>query len=236
MTSSPQPLEAPDAPALLLANRPAKVSMIGSRAFLIEAPGDFDLAAQRRIWSLNHALQSRIDVEELVPGMTNLLVVLKRTPVDAHAVMDDLQQAWRQAQELGRAGRLIEIPTCYGGEHAIDLAALCDYSKLPAAEVIRRHHQATYTVFAVASAPGFGYLGGLDPAIYMPRKKVPSLNMLRGMVTIGGMQSGLSVLDGPNGWNSLGFAELSMFDPHAAVPAILAPGDTVRFLPERIEL
>jgi allophanate hydrolase subunit 1 len=60
--------------------------------------------------------------------------------------------------------------------------------------------------------------------------------MLKGMVTIGGMQSGLAVLDGPNGWNSLGFAELPMFDPHAAVPATLAPGDTVRFLPERIEL
>lgn len=236
MNSSSQPLQAPVAPALLLAAQAAKVSMIGSRAFLVDAPGAFDLTAQRRIWALSHGLQDHPDVEELIPGMTNLLVVLKRTPADPQAVIEQLLQAWNQAQELDRPGRLIEIPTCYGGEHAIDLAALCDFSGLSAAEVIRRHHQAIYTVFAVASAPGFGYLGGLDPAIYMPRKKVPSLNMLRGMVTIGGMQSGLSVLDGPNGWNSLGFAEMPMFDPHAGVPATLAPGDTVRFLPERIEL
>jgi KipI family sensor histidine kinase inhibitor len=236
MNSSSQPLVAPVAPALLLASQPAKVSMIGSRAFLVDAPSDFDIAAQRRIWALSHSLQSHADVEELVPGMTNLLVVLKRTPADPQAIIDQLRQAWSQAQELDCPGRLIEIPTCYGGEHAIDLAAICDFAGLSAAEVIRRHHKATYTVFAVASAPGFGYLGGLDPAIYMPRKKVPSLNMLKGMVTIGGMQSGLSVLDGPNGWNSLGFAEMPMFDPHADVPATLAPGDTVRFLPERIEL
>lgn len=236
MNSSSQPLEAPVAPALLLASQAAKVSMIGSRAFLIDAPGALDLAAQRRIWALSNALQRHEQVDELVPGMTNLLVVLKRTPADPQAVIDELQQAWSQVQELDRPGRLIEIPTCYGGEHAIDLAAICDFSGLPAAEVIRRHHRATYTVFAIASAPGFGYLGGLDPAIYMPRKKVPSLNMLKGMVTIGGMQSGLSVLDGPNGWNALGFAVMPMFDPYADTPATLAPGDTVRFLPERIEL
>ena len=70
----------------------------------------------------------------------------------------------------------------------------------------------------------------------MPRKKVPSLRMLKGMVTIGGMQSGISVLTGPNGWNSLGFTEITMFDATAEQPAVLAPGDRVRFLPERIEL
>jgi allophanate hydrolase subunit 1 len=70
----------------------------------------------------------------------------------------------------------------------------------------------------------------------MPRKTVPSLNMARGCVTIGGMQTGVAVLTGPNGWNSIGFADLQMFDPTADVPAIMAPGDTVRFLPERIEL
>ena len=60
--------------------------------------------------------------------------------------------------------------------------------------------------------------------------------MLKGMVTIGGMQSGIAVLDGPNGWNSIGFADTVMFDASAAQPALLAPGDTVCFLPERIEL
>ncbi|MCX2946197.1 carboxyltransferase domain-containing protein, partial [Rahnella perminowiae] len=57
-----------------------------------------------------------------------------------------------------------------------------------------------------------------------------------GTVTIGGAQTGISALTGPNGWNAIGFAELTLFDPQAENPALMAPGDSVRFLPERIEL
>jgi KipI family sensor histidine kinase inhibitor len=88
----------------------------------------------------------------------------------------------------------------------------------------------------LGSAPGFGYLHGLDPRIYMPRKTVPSLKMPKGCVTIGGMQTGVAMLTGPNGWNSIGYATLEMFDPASPTPAMMAPGDTVRFLPAGIEL
>ncbi|MEI2298877.1 5-oxoprolinase subunit PxpB [Ensifer sp. MJa1] len=214
----------------------AKISFIGTRAFLLEAPGDFDLPNQKRIWALSHALATHGDVAEIVPGMTNVLVILKATPDNPEEVVRQLQHEWRRAQGIDLAGRQIEVPVTYGGEHATDLPALCNLSGLCDREVVRIHHEGIYRVFALGSAPGFGYLHGLDPRIHMPRKTVPSLKMARGCVTIGGMQTGVAVLTGPNGWNSIGFAELQMFDPEAATPALMAPGDTVRFLPERIEL
>lgn len=214
----------------------AKISCIGTRAFLLEAPGAFDLPNQRRIWALSHALEAREEVAEIVPGMTNLLVILKETPDDPESTVHALQDEWKRARGVDLAGREIEIAVTYGGEHASDLPALCDLTGLGDREVVRIHHEGTYRVFALGSAPGFGYLQGLDPRIHMPRKTVPSLNMARGCVTIGGMQTGVAVLTGPNGWNSIGFAELQMFDPLAATPAVMAPGDTVRFRPERIEL
>jgi allophanate hydrolase subunit 1 len=70
----------------------------------------------------------------------------------------------------------------------------------------------------------------------MPRKTVPSIKMEKGCVTIGGMQTGVAMLTGPNGWNSIGHADLQMFDPASSTPALLAPGDTVRFIPTGIEL
>lgn len=214
----------------------AKISFIGTRAFLLEAPGAFDLPNQRRIWALSRALETHEDVAEIVPGMTNLLVLLKETPDDPQAVVRHLQDEWQRSQGIELAGRQIEISVTYGGEHATDLPALCDLTGLSDREVVRIHHEGIYRVFALGSAPGFGYLHGLDPRIHMPRKTVPSLKMARGCVTIGGMQTGVAVLTGPNGWNSIGFAELQMFDPLAAVPALMAPGDTVRFRPERIDL
>jgi KipI family sensor histidine kinase inhibitor len=158
------------------------------------------------------------------------------SPVVPELLALRLLDAWEQAESIDLAGRTIEITVTYGGEHATDLAALCDRSGLSDREVVRIHYEGTYRVFALGSAPGFGYLHGLDPRIYMPRKTVPSLNMARGCVTIGGMQTGVAVLTGPNGWNSIGFAELQMFDPMSATPAVMAPGDTVRFVPASIEL
>jgi len=226
-----QPVE-----ALALGRNGARVSPIGSRAFLLEATGEFDLASQRRIWALSRAVELWNETLEIVPGMTNLLVVLKMTPEDPELLALRLLDAWEQAESIDLAGRTIEITVTYGGEHATDLAALCDRSGLSDREVVRIHYEGTYRVFALGSAPGFGYLHGLDPRIYMPRKTVPSLNMARGCVTIGGMQTGVAVLTGPNGWNSIGFAELQMFDPMSTTPAVMAPGDTVRFVPASIEL
>ncbi|RUM20027.1 5-oxoprolinase subunit PxpB [Rhizobium vallis] len=214
----------------------ARVSSIGARSFLLEAPGDFDLAAQRRIWALSQAVKGWADLAENIPGMTNLLVIFKETPEDPDAVTARLLEAWENARSIDLAGKTIQIPVSYGGEYATDLPALCDLSGLSDHEVVRIHHEATYRVFAVGSAPGFGYLHGLDPRIYMPRKTVPSLNMPKGCVTIGGMQTGVAMLTGPNGWNSIGFATLEMFDPASPNPAMMAPGDTVRFLPARVEL
>ena len=174
------------------------LSTMGSRAWLLEAPGDFSLAAQRRIWSLANRLADCDDVESLIPGVTNLLILLKRTPIDADAFPHRLREYWQQAREIHPQGRLIEIPVHYGGELASDLQTVCRHTGFTAKEVIRRHHQGQYTVVALGSAPGFGYLHGLDPQLATPRKTVPSLNMLKGTVTIGGPQTGVSVLTGPN--------------------------------------
>ena len=159
--------------------RTLHISTIGARAFLLDAPGDFDLPAQRRIWALVHTLRQWDDLSEVVPGMTNLLAIFKTTPEDPDGVMARLRAAWERAESIDIKGKTIEIGVHYGGEHAIDLAALCDHSGLSDRAVVRLHHEGIYTVFALGSAPGFGYLHGLDPRIHMPRKTVPSLKMAK---------------------------------------------------------
>lgn len=232
---SPSDVQPASAPALACSST-ITLSTIGARAWLVEAPGGFDLPSQRRVWSLARLLASCDDVESLIPGVTNLLVLFRQIPPDDAVIRTRLHAAWEQAQAIHPQGKLIEIPVDYGGEHAIDLDAVCRHTGFSAREVVRRHHQSEYTVFALGSAPGFGYLHGLDPQLATPRKKVPSLSMLKGTVTIGGAQAGVSALTGPNGWNAIGYAELEVFDPLADSPALMAPGDRIRFLPQRIEL
>jgi len=227
-------------PAIATAERPAlsepKVSGVGTRALLLEAPGAFELGQQKRIWSVADEVASWPDVEETVLGVTNLLVVFRAPPRDLEATSAALLDAWQRLPEKAVSGRVIEIPVIYGGELGSDLAAVCAYSGLPPEEVIAIHSAGDYTVCAIGSSPGFGYLHGLDPRIFMPRKTVPSLRMLKGTVTIGGMQAGISVSTGPNGWNAIGWAATPMFDLAKNPPCLLAPGDRIRFVIKRIEL
>lgn len=222
------------------AERPAlsepKVSSIGTRALLLEAPGTFDLKQQKRIWSVADEVLTWPGVEEAVPGVTNLLVVFRKSPKDLEAMRAGLLDAWQRLPEKAVSGRVIEIPVVYGGELGSDLANVCAYSGLSPEEVIAIHSAGDYTVCAIGSSPGFGYLHGLDPRIFMPRKTVPSLRMLKGTVTIGGMQAGISVSTGPNGWNAIGWAETPMFDLAKDPPCLLGPGDRIKFVAERIEL
>lgn len=212
------------------------VSMIGTRAMLFEAPGEFTLAQQRRIWALMEAARDRGDVQELIPGVTNLMLIFSTPPERPQNVADWLRHAWGTLPERHIQGRLFEVGVRYGGPLGEDLAHVAAHTGLSPSDVISIHHAGEYTVCALGSAPGFGYLHGLDPRIATPRKAVPSLKMLAGTVTIGGMQAGISALTGPNGWNSIGFAELALFDPQRDPPALFSIGDRIRFYPESIEL
>lgn len=212
------------------------VSMIGTKAMLFEAPGAFTMACQRRIWALMDACAARSDVEEVMPGVTNLMLVFSMPPENPQDVATWLLNAWHTLPEKHIKGRLFEVSVRYGGELGEDLSRVAQHCGLSAQEVITLHQAPLYTVCALGSVPGFGYLHGLDPRLETPRKSVPSLKMLAGTVTIGGPQAGISALTGPNGWNSIGFSELVMFDPQREPPALFAVGDQIRFYAESIEL
>ena len=212
------------------------ISMMGTRAMLFEAPGAFTMQQQQRIWALIAHTENRPDIQELVPGVTNLLLIFTHAPEHPEQIADWLRDAWETLPPLQIAGRLFEVGVRYGGTLGDDLAAVSAHTGQSPEEVIRLHQAGEYTVCAVGSAPGFGYLHGLDPRIATPRKSVPSLNMPAGTVTIGGMQAGISALTGPNGWNSIGYTEICLFDPHRSPPSLFAIGDRIRFYPESIEL
>lgn len=212
-----------------------KVSLLGTGAVLFEARGAFELQQQQRIWALADIVGGWPHVLEAVPGVTNLMVAWREAPGDFESARDELLAAWARAEPKQVSGRTIEIPVVYGGETAPDLAAVASHTGLGARQVIEMHAGAEYTVCAVGSAPGFGYLHGLDPRLTCPRKAVPAMRVPAGAVSIGGMQTGVSVVTSPNGWNVIGRADVKMFDVGRDSPSLLGVGDKVRFVIERIE-
>ncbi|MFV0335181.1 MAG: 5-oxoprolinase subunit PxpB [Tropicimonas sp.] len=207
-----------------------RFSLIGCSALLVEAPGQVDPPLQQRILALTGAVRDWPEVAEPVPGVGNLMLVLADpAATDPETLVERIAGIWPDLRPLPLSGRVIEVPVIYGGELATDLASVCAQTGFGLEELARIHAAPDYTVASVASAPGFGYLMGMDPRIAVPRKTVPSLNVPKGAVTIGGRQSGISVSHGPNGWNAIGHTDLLMFDPDATPPSMMRPGDVVRF-------
>jgi inhibitor of KinA len=130
----------------------------------------------------------------------------------------------------GKSGAAaIDIPVCYGGECGPDLDGLALHAKLPAAEVIARHCAAEYRVAMLGFAPGFAYLLGLDSTLHAPRHAVPRVRVPAGSVAIGGAQTGVYPRELPGGWRIIGRTPLVLFDASRDPPAVLGPGQRVRF-------
>jgi inhibitor of KinA len=128
--------------------------------------------------------------------------------------------------------REIIIPVCYGGDFGPDLAEVAAQAGLDEDAAIALHSGARYRVHAVGFAPGFPYLAGLPEKLHIPRRATPRTRVPVGSVGIGGAQTGVYPLATPGGWQLIGRTPLRLFRPeNETEPALLQPGDRVRFQP-----
>ncbi|MCC6950029.1 MAG: 5-oxoprolinase subunit PxpB [Phycisphaerales bacterium] len=130
--------------------------------------------------------------------------------------------------------RTIDIPTLYGGPSGPDLLPLASSLGLSPQALIDLHASASYTVRFMGFAPGFAYLEGLPAQLRVQRLDSPRPRVPAGTVAIAGPYSGIYPADSPGGWRLLGRTNLTLFDPLAASPTLLQPGDRVRFIPTRV--
>ncbi len=120
------------------------------------------------------------------------------------------------------------IPVCYDSEFAMDIETYTTKG-ISHKEVINLHTSSQYRVYMIGFLPGFIYLGGLHPALHMPRKKSPSLNIPKGSIAIGGQQTGIYPIDSPGGWHVIGRTPLGLFDIQKENPCLVKQGDYLTF-------
>jgi len=121
-----------------------------------------------------------------------------------------------------------KIPVTYDGPDLADVSVSCGLST---EGVIARHSGRRYTVDLLGFVPGFGYLSELDPSLQLPRRPQPRPRAPAGSVAIAGAQTAVYPLETPGGWHIIGRTDTVMFDPKRDTPALLRPGDIVRFVP-----
>jgi len=125
--------------------------------------------------------------------------------------------------------RVIEVPVIYGNEYGPDLEYVSRHHGLREEEVIQLHSGRDYTVYMIGFVGGFPYLGEVAKEIATPRLKIPRLRIPAGSVGIAERQTGIYPCVAPGGWQIIGRTALKLFDVEKRPPALMQPGDTVRF-------
>jgi len=225
-----------------MSTTPFSLQPMGDRCAMIAFEARVDPVINERVRSvadylLKHPIEGVVDI---VPAFTTVAIHYRpeRVPGEA-AVASPYERLCRllesnvaQASErMQTPTRVVDVPVCYGGEFGPDLDEVAAHCKLTRAEVIELHAASPHQVYMIGFAPGFPYLGGLDPRLEMPRRATPRTKVPAGSVAIAREQSSIYSLETPGGWNILGRTPLRMFTPETDPPSLLQPGDRVRFVP-----
>ncbi|EJH4503139.1 MULTISPECIES: 5-oxoprolinase subunit PxpB [Cronobacter] len=211
----------------------ARCYLLGESAVVLELEPPVTLASQQRIWGLVQRLADVPAVVEVIPGMNNITVMLREPGTMALDAIERLQRWWEESEAIIPEARRIEIPVVYGKDAGPDLSVVANHAGLSEKQVVEMHAQVDYVVYFIGFQPGFPYLGGLAPELATPRRAEPRLQVPAGSVGIGGSQTGIYPLPTPGGWQIIGHTSRALFDPHSNPPGLLAPGDTVRFVPQK---
>ena len=205
-------------------------SPLGDAALLLTLGTGIDPAVNDRIHRLAHgvARAGLPGLLGLVPSYACLAVHFDPRVWD-HAGLERALLAVAASASDPVPGRTIVLPVHYGGSDGPDLEAVAAHCGLSPAEVVARHCAGLYRVHFLGFAPGFPYLGGLDPALATPRLASPRTQVPAGSVGIAGHQTGVYPLATPGGWRIIGRTPLVLFDPLRAEPCLLRAGDLLRF-------
>ncbi|WOE81106.1 5-oxoprolinase subunit PxpB [Pseudomonas protegens] len=167
---------------------------------------------------------------DLVPSYTTLMVhydLLALSPSEARqriaVALTDL------APSTTQAGREHVLPVWYDLSVGPELALLSRRSGLSVAEVIERHSQREYQVFALGFAPGFAFMGLVEEALAAPRLNTPRKRVAAGSVGIAERQTAAYPVVSPGGWNLIGRTPSRLFDREREGYSLMQPGDRVRF-------
>jgi KipI family sensor histidine kinase inhibitor len=214
---------------------PYRIDPLGDAAILVTLGEALDADANARAGALATALAAEgiAGIGRPVPGHASVLVPFEPDLVGEASVREAVERWWPEvttaAERNDTQGRLHVIPVRYGGDDGPDLAAVAVATGLSETGVVGLHTSVEYRVLVLGFVPGYPYLGLLPRELDLPRRSVPRVRVPAGSVAISGRQSGIYPFDGPGGWHLLGRTDVTLWDPAADPPTLLAPGDRVRF-------
>jgi KipI family sensor histidine kinase inhibitor len=163
-------------------------------------------------------------------GMSSVLVeAAVPSPSLLERVVEVLHSSHLE-RAAGREPRVVDVQVDYDG---VDLLTAAEAIGLDAATFIACHTAQPWRVAMMGFAPGFGYLVPEGDVVAdwaaLSRRANPRAEVPEGSVAVAAGMSAVYPAQMPGGWQLIGRTDAVLFDVTREPPALLAPGDVVRF-------
>jgi inhibitor of KinA len=212
-------------------NMDARFLVSGDTALVVEFGDRVDRAVSERVLRLSAAVRAASipGVIETVPTYRSLMILHDPLAIDSAGLIAKVEALLHGAGSAAKESRFWQIPACYDGPHAPDLADVAQRTGLSEADVIELHSSAVFHVYMIGFSPGFPYMGDLPQSLVLPRRTDPRVKVPAGSIAIAAGQTAIYPVESPGGWHLIGATPVRLFDVRWPQPALFAAGDKVRF-------
>ena len=173
--------------------------------------------------------------DDIVPGLDSLSLSwnpAERSLDAARASAEALAASDADAAPIASIAPAT-LHICYDTPWAHDADIVAELLGMPTEALPQWHLSQDWRVAMLGFQPGFAYLTCDARIPDIPRLADPRSRVEAGSVGLLGQICGLYPHAGPGGWPIIGRIAETLFDPHAASPALLQAGQRVTF--ERID-
>ena len=182
------------------------------------------------------AISNLPGIIETVPSFRSLLIIYEPEVIGLDSLIGELRPLIGDGSKSTMIkGRSWTVPVAYGYPDGGDLSEIRDATGLSRDEVIAIHCSAEYQIYLIGFVPGLPIIGGLPPALHLPRRPEPRPDIPAGRVMIGGMQVQIVPMPMLTGWHTLGQTPIRPYDRGAVNPFLFRSGDRIRFRPISVE-
>lgn len=213
-----------------------RILSLADSALTVEFGERVDPALQAAVAALDAAVARACaagalpGVIETVPTFRSLTVLydpLRTARADLEAALATLLE--RRDAVSRRAGRRWLLPVHYGGADGPDLESLAAACGVAPQAAVELHGAQDYAVYMLGFLPGFPFMGDVPSSLAQPRRREPRLRVPAGSVAVAGTLTAVYPWDSPGGWHLIGRCPVPLFSAAWPQPALLLPGDRVRF-------
>lgn len=211
-----------------------RIVAMGEAAWLIETNLRGEVG-NRYALALAAALDKKniAGLSPAIPAVNSVLLQYDPLRIDAEQLRAQISAIVAKLKPVAaEPAHIVEIAVVYGGAAGPDLAEVAASLGISERDVVALHSSQVYRVLMIGFAPGFPYLGPVPDQLQLPRRSTPRTAVPAGSVAIAAGMSGIYPARLPGGWHLLGGTSQQMFDPQREQPALLKPGDGVRFVPQ----